>query len=496
MSGGGRQGGGQQGTPAAAAAAGRARRVAGAEKEAVFGVVPVLKNKRIYGFMDAFLVLSGYNIATWSYTTGSYLSTLVGFRQIVIGVVFGSLLMMGIYQLPNILSARYGIDIWVWLRAVFGRLGIKVMIPLIILVNYPWYAVSADMFASSMANLGSLYGLETARWGFTLLAILCVVLGTMIAYRGLGMITWATRILVPLLLAVGVMVVVIGFRSATFEAILAYRPPLPFGTDSVVPYILSVEGNFAFVITLIGGMGELPRLTKTERGGYWSSVLSQGISGAFFVVVGAVMAIATQQVTGEMVDDPTMMLAKLAAPSLAVCSLLLVAFANIGTQAVGAYIYGVVLKSSFPRANYRFLIIILMLYVCGLCAWGRLLDYFGAFLTLSACVYAPLAGLLLVDFFLVRKQRFSLRSAYGLPGHTAYEYTGGFNWVGLACVCAGIAMSLLVYNPVTGEIHNRALFTLTPTGFSLLGTGVLYYGLSRIRPVRAFLLRDRGELSA
>ena len=56
-------------------------------------------------------------------------------------------------------------------------------------------------------------------------------------------------------------------------------------------------------------------------------------------------------------------------------------------------------------------------------------------------------------------------------------------------------MSLSVYNPVTGEIHNMALFYLTPTGFSFLGTGVLYFLLSLIPPVKKYLLQDREDVT-
>ena len=78
-------------------------------------------------------------------------------------------------------------------------------------------------------------------------------------------------------------------------------------------------------------MAEVPRLCKSEKSGYYAGVLGQGAAGSFFVVVGAVMAIAMQHVTGQMVDDPTLMMATLSAPILGLSSLLLVAFANIGT---------------------------------------------------------------------------------------------------------------------------------------------------------------------
>ena len=463
------------------------------EREALFGSLPVLSGDRVYGFPDAFLVLSGYCIATWSYTQGAYLATLVGFRQLLIGAFFGAVLVLCIYQLPVILSVRYGIDIWIWLRAVFGGRGVMVMTVVIILINYPWYAVCAGLFASSMSNLAALFGLTVPPGLHILLGLACVLLGTLIAGRGIGAITWTTRILVPMLLAVGVLVVAVGFRAVPFETVWNYRPAGQ--GPNLIPYIMSIEANFAFVITLVGGMAGVPRLVKSERAGFWAGVLGQGLSGSFFVVVGAVMAIAMQAVTGEMVEDPTLMLAALSAPALALCSLLLVAFANIGTQAVGAYLYGVMLKSAFRTARYRALLLILAAYACALCIWGRIIEYFGSFLTLSACIYAPLAALLFTDFFLVRRQRVDLRSAFGLPGHGAYVYSRGFNWLGLACVAAGVAMSLAVYNPVTGAVHCMPLFVLTPTGFSFLGTGALYWGLSRIPPIRRYLLRDRGALT-
>ncbi len=465
------------------------------EKEAVFGILPVTTKQKQYGFIDAFLVLGGYCIATWSYTQGSYLTSLVGFKQLLIGAFLGALFMLVIYQLPVILSVRYGIDIWIWLKAVFGYHGIKVMTVIIILINFPWYAVCADLFASSMTNLLGLWNISIPENAHALLGIICVLLGTIIAYKGVGAITWTTRILVPLLVLVGAVVVYVGFSSVPAEVIWNYRPESTGYENNMIPYIISIEANFAFVITLIGGMAEIPRLAKTERAGFWAGVFGQGLTGSFFVVIGAVMAIAMQHVTGEMVDDPTIMLATLTVPAMALCSLLLVGFANVGTQAVGSYIYGVMLKSSFPKVSYKIMLVILACYVGGLCMWGKIVEYFGSFLTIGACVYAPLAALLFVDFFFVRKQKISLRSAFELKGYEAYKYHKGFNIVGFICVLAGIAISLLIYNPLTGEVHIETLFYLTPTGCSFIGTGLLYLILCNIPAIKRYMLKDREEIN-
>ena len=453
--------------------------------------MPVLKKEQKYGFIDALLVLSGYCIATWSYTQGSYLATLVGFKQLLIGAFFGALLMLLIYQLPVIMSVRYGIDIWIWLRSVFGTKGVKIMTVVIIVINFPWYAVCCDLFADSMINLFAIFNIILPQYMHLVFSLLCVLIGTVIAYKGVSTITWTTRILVPLLLVVGVIVVIVGFSSVPADVIWNYKPADTGFADKNIPYILSIEANFAFVITLVGGMAEIPRLCKKEKSGFYAGVFGQGIAGSFFVVVGAVMAIAMQYVTGKMVDDPTMMMATLASPILGLSSLLLVAFANIGTQAVGSYIYSVMLKSTFRKANYRLLVIILGIYVAGLCVWGKITEYFGSFLTISALIYAPLAALLFVDFFIIRKQKIDLRSAYELEGHNAYYYSKGFNIIGFISLAVGFAVSLLVFNPITQEIHNKFLFYFTPTGLSFIVTALLYLALYLLPPVRRYVCNDR-----
>lgn len=460
------------------------------DREVVCGILPALGKERSYGFMDAFLVLSGYCVATWSYTQGVYLTGLVGFPQLLISAFLGALLLLLVYQLPVILATRFGIDIWIWLRAVLGTRGVKILTVVIIVINFPWYAVCCDLFAKSMRNLLSLFGIATPDWTHLALALLCVIAGTVLAYRGVTVITWTTRLLVPVLLIIGVIVVIIGFTAVPAEAIWNYKPAEPLLGDATMSYILSIEANFAFVITLVGGMAGVPRLCKSERGGFYAGVLGQGLSGSLFVVIGAVMAIAMQIVTGEMSDDPTLMMATLSVPAMGLTSLILVAFANIGTQAVGSYLYAVMLKSTFRKVDYRILVLILAAYVGGLCVWGRIVEYFGAFLTLTACIYAPLGALLLVDFFFVRRQKLDLRSAYSLTGHDAYRFTGGFNIVGLICLVAGCAMSLLVYDPVNMVVHNEWLFRLTPTGVSFLGTGLMYWLLCEFKFVRRYIGRD------
>ena len=468
------------------------------EDEALQGCVPVLTKEKTYKFSDAFFFLASYGIATWNYTQGAYIASLVGFKQVLVTTIFGSLLVMLIFQLPTILSTRYGIDIWVWLKAVLGHNGVKVVTIIVVLVNLPWHAICCELFASSMENLMGLAGIEqNSQFIHVLLSLLCVALGVWIAYRGIKSISLVTKILTPVLLAVGVIVIIVGFSSAPISEIVNYVPDAVKSgeADAHTFYVLAVDAMMAFTFTWFAGMGGIPRLTKTEKSGYWGAVVGQGLVGPFFVIVGAVMAISMNYVTGEMVTDPTLMLSKLAFPAMGLCSLLLVGFANVGTNASVSYVYAVMVKTSFHRVGYRTMVVILNLYIAILCIWGQIMDYLGTLLTLGACMQAPLAAMFCADFFIVRKQKMSLRAGFEIAGNRTYRYTFGFNIIGVICFLAGIGINLLIYNPFSGEVNIPFLFNFTPTMCSFVGTGVLYLALNSIPAIRKYTMKDRAEIT-
>lgn len=465
------------------------------EKESIFGTAPVLTREKQYSFPVAFCFLASYGIATWNYTQGAYIATLVGFQGLLFTTIIGSLFMMLVMELPVILATRYGIDFWVWMKAVLGPTGVKLATILIVLLCFPWHAVCADMFASSMENLLALGGIHLPDFFHPVLGILCVLLGGLVAFSGLSAINKTTMLLTPLLILVGIVVLVVALLGVPIQAIVSYTPPaVQDGTlDPKIGYTLALNGMFSFSLGWLGGMAGVPRLARTERGGFWAGVLGQGITGGLFVTIGAIMGISMNYATGVMESDPTVMLSTLAFPALALCSLILVGFANVGTQATGSYLYAVMLKTSFRNARYRTLVGILCLYVCILCVWGKLIDYLGAFLTIGGCLYAPIASLLAVDFFIIRKQKLSLRSAFEVENHSSYHYTGGFNLVGIASLLVGVATSLCIYDPLADVVHIPQLFPLTPTVCAYISTGLCYYLLNQIPAVRRYTLADQKE---
>lgn len=461
------------------------------KKEAIFGTAPVSKSEKRYGFWDAFLVLSGYGVATWCYTQGAYVASFLSFKQLLLSTFSAHLILLTLYLLPIIMATRYGIDTWVWFKSIFGTVGIKIVAVIVIIINFPWYAVCADLFAGSMTNMFAGFGITIPDGMHMWLSLFCVVAGTLMAFKGPNTITKVTRIMVPLLLAVGVYVIYVASTSVPFSDLWNYVPQ----SASRENYMRSIEGNFGFAIAWCGTIAVTARMCKKESQGYWATCMSMGGVTPFFILAGGVMAIAMFLRSGEYVSDPTIMLASLSGPIAALLSLVLVAFANIGTQGVGSYLYAVMLKTSFPKISYNWHVAILGAYVAVYCVWGQLISYFGAFLSITAYLYAPINAVLVVDFFFLRKQKLSFRSAYEYKGYHAYRYKNGFNPVGFACLIVGSLIPLLVYNPFTGQIYSNVFLFTTATGLGFVASGLLYYFVTKIPKIRAYMLQDRNELT-
>ena len=462
-------------------------------QETVTGVVPMLGSDRKYSFFDLFLSTSGFAIATWCYTQGAYVAQYLSFKQMLINIFCFNLIWVLVECLPVLFGVRYGIDLWVWLRSVLGIKGVAILATVISVANFGWYAVDAQLFASSMINLFGSFGVQLSPevWK-PVLGVLCVVLGTLIALGGPEVIKWSSRILVTALLGVGVIIVGLCLTSVPLSQITAVQPDIV--GDKLRTFMLSAEGNVAFAFSWSTQAVVLPRLCKTERSGYWATSLSYGVVAPFFVAAGGIMALAMFVKCGYYESDPTTMLATLCGPGFALLSLLLVAFANIGTQGIGSYVNCMIVKSGLPKVSYRVLVLIAMVYVSLLTVWGWVMDHFGTFISLAAYIQGPIIGMVLADYLVVRKRKLSLKSAYFMEGHDAYRYTHGFNLVGLGCLAAAFALGMLfVYNPMTGVIQSKIFLLTTGSGFTAICGGLLYW-LASLTPLRRYMLRDREDL--
>ena len=456
--------------------------------EVYYGIIPVFKNEKLYNGMDIFIILSGISIATWCYTHGGHLGTSMGLAPAVLNTFCTISLASVFVILVCVIATRLGTDIWVYQRTILGKTGCNLFLLAFFFATWGWYAINAKVFGSSMAKLIEALGINVSAVGETLLALLCVALGWYVACRGPVAVRTTNKLMVPCLFAIGFILLILVFNRWSLAELLAMKPVNDVG-KSWESYVLIAEWNLAYLFAWYPSLGALPRLCKTERGSYWGSIAGFGITLALFVCIGAVAGLAMSSV-GIVSHDPTDWLVYLGGPVVGLLSLVLVGFANISTASAGTYSHVLSSKIIKPDMKYWQLATLWCIWCGILVCWGGIWDNYTIFLAIIGTMAAPAIGLLVTDFYIVRKGKVSMKHLYGVDDPNSCTFTGGFNLVGFGALAAGIIAYFIVYDPFSSAARIALFNYTTATLLACAVASVTYYLLSRIPALRSYMKLD------
>jgi nucleobase:cation symporter-1, NCS1 family len=468
--------------------------VARADHESLYGTIPLLRRERVYGFWDLFFVAGSFAVATWCYVQGATLATVVNFWQ-AFAATLGPLMAAGIIVvLVGNISTRYGIDHWIYQRAVFGYFGVLVLAFVAITTTWGWYAINAQLFGQAMQKGLNEVGMNVTDGWVKPLALGCVVIGWALAMGGPAGVKWSTRIMAPLLFAIGLMVlvlVIVKGHSTIFSAGPIGSEPGTSG--SIDNYALAVEWNVAFALGWYPTIGAITRLVKRERPAHWALWLGYQFCMVFFILIAVATAlIMAPLLEGGLSTDPTDYLLELGGPWLGTLSVFAIALANITTMVVAVYALSVATKIVRPSLNYRLVGTFWAIWCGVLTAWGGIWDFYPKFLAVIGLIAGPALALILADYYFVRRRRISLRSLYDLK-KGSYKYTYGFNIPALIAFGVGVGAFLLVYDPFNYVIRSSLFHYTTATGLSALVAAVFYVLEAQIPAVKRYLTVDATE---
>lgn len=139
---------------------------------------------------------------------------------------------------------------------------------------------------------------------------------------------------------------------------------------------------------------------------------------------------------------------------MGVLALLFVALANITSTSVSLFASGLALRHlpGLHKTGWKLIISLTCVPLVFFVFWPHeLYDMGDAFLAYNGTMHAPVGGILMVDYFFLRKQRLHLRSIFEKDPGGQYYYVKGFNILALSCIVLGQATYFLVYNPFTTE---------------------------------------------
>jgi putative hydroxymethylpyrimidine transporter CytX len=372
-----------------------------------------------------------------------------GLWAILLGHLIGNTFM----AMGGTIGSEHGIMSMVSVRPSFGIRGSNLAAVLNIIQLIGWAAIMLIIGGRAGAMLGKPMGGVLASNHFWIIAI---GLGTLIWAQLTGKPIW--RILQKLAV-IGLLVVIVLMSGVSVKE---------FGSDILkikpgkMPFMIGLDLVIAMPISWMPLAADYARFSRRTAPAFWNTWLGYFLISSWMYALG----LAATLVTGTS-DPGSLMLQLMGAIGLAVPALAMVVFSTITTGFPDVYSAACSTMNISQKLSSRTIV-----WAAGiisiLVALVFPMEQYENFLFLIGAMFVPLFGVVLTDYFLIRKRRLSIEDVFRPRGQ--YWYTHGFNAVALLCWAIGF----LVYQLIT-----LLKYPLGGSMPSLLAAGICYYAITR-----------------
>jgi NCS1 family nucleobase:cation symporter-1 len=442
------------------------------QEDSAFGRLPLLIGEREYGTVSAHTTCFAYSIATWCFLTGGFVAELVGAVQGVVCLIAGNLIGIFITTMALGLGCqRYGIEQMDCCKPSFGLRGVKIPLLFYLINMLGWAGLLLVMFGNGIHNILGALGYETGDWIVGAGVALGLWLSYLIVTHGVHLLSLANSIIAP---GIGILVAFMFytlFHDYGWEVIAA-APPLDPGPNPTTNYVIAIELSIANGISWWGGVGFIARNTRSQRNAIYPEIIQLGFSGAVACCIGLFSALVVKS------NDPTEWMVPLGGIVVGILALTFVALANVTSTAVSIFASGLAMRhiKRFRATPWWQLMLVLIVPCLPFVFWPHELFSLGdAFLAYNGTMYAPISGILFADYFFLRKQKLNLRALFENDPSGEYYFHRGFNWLALGSLLFGQVLYIVMYNPISGEIHPLSNFVPASVASSVLPA--LVYGV-------------------
>ncbi len=369
--------------------------------------------------------------------------------QAVLTVLLGNLIVL----VPLALNARagtaYGIPFPVLLRSSFGVFGANIPALLRAVVASGWFGIQTWIGGSAIYLLGAiLFGYQPAeKASLPVLGISAGEFGAFLIFwainmavvaRGIDCIRWLESLGAPFLLAVGVGLLVWAWSAADgFGPI--FQKPSKFQTLAefwpvFVPGLTAMVGFWA---TLSLNIPDFSRFAKSQRDQMLGQAIGLPGTMALYSFIGIATTSATIVVFGEAIWDPVTLLGRFDNPIIVVPGLVALVVATLTTNIAANIVSPANDFSNLWPARISFKLGGFIAGVVGILMfpWKLVADpsgYIFTWLIGYSALLGPIGGIMIADYFVLRKQRLNADALYAVDGE--YHFTGGFSLRALAAL--------------------------------------------------------------
>ena len=446
-------------------------------------LAPATAERRHWGTYNyaALWVSMSVNILTYMLAAG-LIQGGMNWKQAVATVFMGNSIVLVPMLLNSHPGARYGIPFPVLARASFGVLGANVAAVLRALVACGWFGIQTWIGGEAISTLISVLAPAWAQvaYGPAICFLAFWLINLAVILKGIEYIRFLQGISAPILLAVGVLLLAWAYHAAGgFGPMLS--APSRFTTFSQFLKFLipALNGTVGFWATVSLNIPDFTRFARSQRQQMIGQALGLPTTMTIYSLIGILVTSATVVIYGTAIWDPVQLLSRFHSPAAVIISLLAILLATLNVN-IGANVVSPAndFSNLWPRKiSFRSGGVITCLMGIVLMPWRLLADYktfILGWLGGYAAFLGPVAGIMICDYFVIRRRTLLLDDLYLRNG--VYEYSRGFNWLALTALAAGAGTALVgLAIPSLRTLYDYSWFV----GFTV--SFVIYYGLMQFR---------------
>ncbi|MGJ8663043.1 MAG: NCS1 family nucleobase:cation symporter-1 [Marinicella sp.] len=406
--------------------------------------------------------------------------------QAVITVLLGNVIVLVPMMLIGHAGAKHGIPFPVLLRSSFGTKGARIPAVARGLVACGWFGINTWVGGSAI------YVIINALTGGAItgspIPFLGIDVGQFVSFigfwamhlyfikHGTESIRWLETYAAPFLIGMGLVLLAWAYYTAGgFGKMLSAPSQFAAGGQRegqfTGVFVASLTAMVGFWATMALNIPDFTRFAKSQKDQIIGQAIGLPLPMALFAFISVAVTSATVTIYGEAIWDPVVLAGKMggigvvvALAALVVATLTTNLAANVVAPAYGF--------SNLSPKNISFKMGGYITAAIGIAIFPwKLLETAGGYLFVWLIGYSallgPIAGILIVDYFLVRKRELNADELFDHEGRY-----GAWNWAGMTALIIGIAPNL------PGFLHAADIVDGVPAVFDTLYSYAWFVGLA------------------